>query len=115
MAMDISSDDTLLVTASSDKNVKIWGLDFGDCHKSMFAHTDAIMSVCFVPRTHYFFSASKDGVIKMFDGEYQRVCFGWLYWLLVCGLVVLVLVVLVWVVCICVVCNLNYLYCVGCT
>jgi len=35
----------------------------------MFAHTDAIMSVCFVPRTHYFFSASKDGVIKMFDGE----------------------------------------------
>ena len=70
MSMDISSDDTLLVTASSDKNVKIWGLDFGDCHKSMFAHTDAIMSVCFVPRTHYFFSASKDGVIKMFDADH---------------------------------------------
>ena len=36
---DISSDDALL-TASADKNVKIWGLDFGDCHKSIFAHSD---------------------------------------------------------------------------
>lgn len=40
MSMDISRDGTLLVTASSDKNVKIWGLDFGDCHRSMFAHDD---------------------------------------------------------------------------
>jgi len=31
MAMDISADSTMLVTASSDKNVKLWGLDFGDC------------------------------------------------------------------------------------
>jgi len=29
LAMDVSSDGTLLVTASSDKNVKLWGLDFG--------------------------------------------------------------------------------------
>ena len=39
---DISSDSTLLLTGSADKNVKIWGLDFGDCHKSIFAHQDAI-------------------------------------------------------------------------
>jgi len=31
LSMDISADSTLLVTASSDKNVKLWGLDFGDC------------------------------------------------------------------------------------
>ena len=30
MAMDISADSTLLVTASADKSVKLWGLDFGD-------------------------------------------------------------------------------------
>ena len=30
LAMDVSSDSTLLVSASSDKNVKLWGLDFGD-------------------------------------------------------------------------------------
>lgn len=33
-------DSTLIVTASSDKNIKLWGLDFGDCHKSIFAHDD---------------------------------------------------------------------------
>lgn len=40
LCMDISSDSTLLVTGSADRNVKIWGLDFGDCHKSIFAHDD---------------------------------------------------------------------------
>ena len=38
-------DSTLLVTGSADKNIKFWGLDFGDCHKSIFAHDDSIMAV----------------------------------------------------------------------
>ena len=33
LALDVSSDGTLVVSGSSDKNVKIWGTDFGDCHK----------------------------------------------------------------------------------
>ena len=33
-------DNSLLITGSADKNVKIWGLDFGDYHKSIFAHDD---------------------------------------------------------------------------
>ena len=45
LSMDISSDSTLLVTASADKNIKIWGLDFNDCHKSIFAHQDSVMQV----------------------------------------------------------------------
>jgi U3 small nucleolar RNA-associated protein 12 len=45
LTMDISSDSTLLITGSSDKNIKVWGLDFGDCHKSLFAHNDSIMAV----------------------------------------------------------------------
>jgi U3 small nucleolar RNA-associated protein 12 len=40
LCMDISSDGTLIVTGSADKNLKIWGMDFGDCHKSIFAHSD---------------------------------------------------------------------------
>jgi len=39
---DITSDNALIATASADKNVKIWGLDFGDCHKSMFVHQEQI-------------------------------------------------------------------------
>ncbi|DBA00189.1 TPA: hypothetical protein N0F65_007814 [Lagenidium giganteum] len=70
MSMDISSDDTMLVTASADKNVKLWGLDFGDCHKSIFAHQDSIMCVRFVRRTHYFFTASKDKTICYWDGDH---------------------------------------------
>jgi len=40
LCMDISSDSTLLATGSADRNIKLWGLDFGDCHKSLFAHDD---------------------------------------------------------------------------
>ena len=72
--LDISFDSKLIVTCSADKNVRIWGLDFGDCHKAIFAHQDSIMQVAFVPHNqdgngHHFFSASKDRVIKYWDGD----------------------------------------------
>jgi U3 small nucleolar RNA-associated protein 12 len=69
MSLDISSDSKMIITGSADKNIKIWGLDFGDCHKSIFAHSDSIMALSFVPGTHYFFSASKDKMIKYWDGD----------------------------------------------
>lgn len=69
LAFDISSDNTLLVSASADKNVKLWGLDFGDCHKSIFCHDDSITTVKFVRDTHYFFTGSKDNTIKYYDGD----------------------------------------------
>ena len=67
--MDISSDSNLLVTGSADKNVKIWGLDHGDCKRSLFAHSDSVMHIRFVPNTHYFYSCSKDGLIKYWDAD----------------------------------------------
>lgn len=72
--MDISYDSKLIVTCSADKNVRLWGLDFGDCHRAFFAHQDSIMRVAFVPHNqdgngHHFFSASKDRVIKYWDGD----------------------------------------------
>ena len=74
LSMDISYDSKLIVTSSADKNVRVWGLDFGDCHKAFFAHQDSILSVLFVPNNnegngHHFFSASKDRVIKYYDGD----------------------------------------------
>ena len=59
LSMDISSDSTLLVSGSADKNIKIWGLDFGDCHRSLFAHADSVMQVAFVHGTHYLFTAGQ--------------------------------------------------------
>ncbi|KAH9908716.1 WD domain-containing protein [Xylariomycetidae sp. FL2044] len=72
--MDISYDSKLIVTCSADKNVRIWGLDFGDCHKALFAHQDSIIQVRFLPNNregngHHFFSASKDRTIKYWDGD----------------------------------------------
>lgn len=69
LCMDISSDGALIVTGSADKNLKIWGMDFGDCHKSIFAHTDSVMDVKFVYRTHYMFSVGKDRTVKYWDAD----------------------------------------------
>ncbi|XP_065338658.1 WD repeat-containing protein 3 [Cloeon dipterum] len=74
LCMDISYDSTLICTGSADKNIKIWGLDFGDCHKSIFAHDGAIKSLKFVPKTHYFFSCGRDGSVKQWDADnYERI------------------------------------------
>ncbi|KAJ5280512.1 Small-subunit processome Utp12 [Penicillium angulare] len=74
LSMDISFDSKLIVTCSADKTVRLWGLDFGDCHKSLLAHEDSVMAVAFVPTNkdqngHNFFSASKDRLIKYWDGD----------------------------------------------
>ncbi len=63
LSISISSDSRLLVSGSADKNVKIWGLDFGDCHRSLFA-VESVTRVQFLPATHYFVSTSKDGTVK---------------------------------------------------
>uniref|UniRef100_A0A8C8CQA0 WD repeat-containing protein 3 n=1 Tax=Oncorhynchus tshawytscha TaxID=74940 RepID=A0A8C8CQA0_ONCTS len=67
LCLDISHVST--ATGSADRNVKIWGLDFGDCHRSMFAHDDSVMFLQFVPKTHLFFTAGKDKKIKQWDAD----------------------------------------------
>ena len=76
LTMDISSDSTLLVSGSADKNIKFWGLDFGDCHKSLFAHNDSVMSVAFVNKTHYVFTSGKDGAVKYWDADTHELLLG---------------------------------------
>jgi hypothetical protein len=36
---------TLLVSAAADKSLKLWGLDFGDLHKSFLGAGDAVTAV----------------------------------------------------------------------
>lgn len=74
LSLDISFDSKLIVTSSADKNIRLWGLGFGDCHRAFFAHQDSVLQVSFVRNNqdgngHHFFSASKDKVIKYWDGD----------------------------------------------
>lgn len=69
LCLDISFDSRLVITGSSDRNIKIWGLDFGDCHRSLFAHDNTVTAVQFVPKTHLFFSAGKDNQLKYWDAD----------------------------------------------
>ena len=66
---DISSDGLLLVSGSLDKSVKIWGMDFGDCHKTLPAHTDVVTCVKFIKNTHFFITSSKDCNMKYYDAD----------------------------------------------
>jgi len=68
-SLDISTDSAMLASVSSDKTVKLWGLEFGNCHKSIITHEKAALVVRFVPDTHFFFTAGKDGLVKFWDGD----------------------------------------------
>ena len=73
LSMDVSSDGTLLVTGSADKYIKIWGLDYGDCHCSILAHGAPITQVSFVKDTHYVLTGSRDGFVKYIDGDTREI------------------------------------------
>jgi U3 small nucleolar RNA-associated protein 12 len=66
---DISSDGALLVSGGLDKSIKIWGMDFGDCHKTLPAHNDIVTCVQFIKDTHFFISCSKDCTMKYYDAD----------------------------------------------
>lgn len=69
LAVDASDDDTILASAGADKTIKIWGLDFGDTHRTLYGHQDSITDLKFVKRTHNFFTTSKDGTVRYWDGD----------------------------------------------
>ncbi|KAL7543092.1 hypothetical protein ACHAXR_012413 [Thalassiosira sp. AJA248-18] len=69
LAFDSSTDDTILASGGADKSIKIWGLDFGDTHRTMYGHEDSITDLRFVKTTHYFFTCSKDRTVRYWDAD----------------------------------------------
>ena len=67
LCIDYSTDDTLIVSGSADKYIRVWGADFGDCHCSLLAHNGPVTQVAFVRQTHYVLSAGRDGGVKYWD------------------------------------------------
>jgi U3 small nucleolar RNA-associated protein 12 len=74
LSISISRDSKLLLSTSADRTCKIWGLDFGDCHRSIRAHPESVMVGMFELGKderdwHNFWSAGKDGGVKYWDGD----------------------------------------------
>lgn len=69
LSLDSSDDDVILASGGADKSIKIWGLDFGDTHKTLHGHEDSITDIRFVSRSHNFFTSSKDGSVRFWDGD----------------------------------------------
>lgn len=69
LCLDYSSDDTLIVSGSSDKYLRVWGTDFGDCHFGLLAHGSPVTQVRFVKDTHYILSVGRDGCVKYWDAD----------------------------------------------
>lgn len=67
--MSFSSDGALVASVGTDKSLRFWGTDFGDCHRAIHAHDDYITAVEFVNATHYVFTVSLDGSVKHWDGD----------------------------------------------
>lgn len=69
LAVDASDDDAILATSGADKQIFIWGLDFGDTHRRLHGHEDSVTALRFVRRTHNFFTSSRDGSVRYWDGD----------------------------------------------
>lgn len=69
LALDASDDDVLLASGGADKSIKLWGLDFGDTHRTLYGHSDSITDLKFVKKTHNFFTCSKDTTVRYWDGD----------------------------------------------
>lgn len=69
LGLDCSDDDAILASGGADKTIKIWGLDFGDVHRTLYGHSDSITDVRFVRRTHNFFSCGRDKTVRYWDGD----------------------------------------------
>jgi U3 small nucleolar RNA-associated protein 12 len=54
LAIDASDDDVILASSGADKVVKIFGLDFGDTHRTLHGQEDSVTDLKFVKRTHNF-------------------------------------------------------------
>jgi U3 small nucleolar RNA-associated protein 12 len=90
-AIAVSSDSQLVATSSLDKNIRLWGLDFGDCHRAIRAHDDYVTCVRFILGSHHLISSSRDGTVKHWDGDtweliqVLRVHNGPIWWLALTG------------------------------
>ena len=64
-----SPDGTKIVSASSDRTIRIWDAESGECLKTLEGHTNIVNSAAFSPNGKKIVSASWDSTIKIWDVE----------------------------------------------
>lgn len=69
LGMDMSTDGRLLATCAGDRSIKVWDLEFGECRRSFRTSASPVTCLAFQPKTHYFFTGAKDGMVQYWDGD----------------------------------------------
>jgi len=73
----VSPDGRSAVSGSTDKTVKIWDLETGECRLTLEGHTARVNSVAIMPDGQRILSGSKDGSIRIWDAADGRVVASW--------------------------------------
>ncbi|SBS88797.1 U3 small nucleolar RNA-associated protein 12, putative (UTP12) [Plasmodium malariae] len=73
--MDISKDNKILASGSSDKYLFLWNLEYGSINKRLHIDCDVLTRIQFFYEHNNLISISRDGYIKMWDCvKFQCIC-----------------------------------------
>ncbi|MFS0516486.1 hypothetical protein ACEYW6_17470, partial [Nostoc sp. UIC 10607] len=75
LAVALTPDGKRVISASSDKTLKLWNLDTGEDERTFNGHSDSVNAVAFTPDGKQVISASFDNTLKLWNletGEDER-------------------------------------------
>lgn len=67
--VQISPDDSLLISASADKTIRLWNISTGELIRTIAGHNERVTALSFSPDRESFASASTDRTIKIWSIE----------------------------------------------